>query len=84
MRFFQVDLPENLLRALITLVDEALFKGKESEQVSMLKVCLRSAREVSKENLNTRFLATKGLFPDEGEAPIKADVKEGGDKCRQG
>jgi len=84
MKFFQIELPENLLQALIVLVDEAMFKGKESEQVSVLKVCLRSAREVSKDNLNTRFLAVKGLYPDEGEVPAKVDVKEGKDKCKQG
>jgi len=84
MRFFQIDLPENLLQALITLVDEAMFKGKDSEQVSVLKVCLRSAREVSKENLNTKFLAIKGLYPDRDETPAKVDEEEGKDKCRQG
>jgi len=84
MRFFQIELPEKLLQALITLVDEAMFKGKESEQVSVLKVCLRSAREVSKENLNTRFLAVKGLYPDQDEVPSEVDKEEGKDKCRQG
>jgi len=84
MRFFQVELPENLLQALITLVDEAMFKGKESEQVSVLKVCLRSAREVSRENLNTKFLAIKGLYPDRDEVPTKIDKEEDKDKCRQG
>jgi len=84
VRFFQIELPENLLRALITLVDEAMFKGKESEQVSVLKVCLRSAREVSKENLNTRFLAVEGLYPDRDEMPAKVDKEEGKGKCRQG
>jgi len=48
MRFFQVELPEDLLQVLIQLVDNATFRGSESERVSVLRTCLRSAKEVAK------------------------------------
>jgi len=46
MKLFQVELPEDLLQTLIQLVDNATFRGSESERVSVLRTCLRSAKEV--------------------------------------
>jgi len=46
MRLYQVELPEDLLQTLIQLVDNATFRGSESERVSVLRTCLRSAKEV--------------------------------------
>jgi len=51
MRFYQVELPGDLLQTLIQLVDNATFKGSESERVSVLRTCLRSAKEVEREDV---------------------------------
>jgi hypothetical protein len=74
MKFFQIELPENLLQILKDVVDEAMFKGKESEQISVLKICLRNAKEIPEGSLPTQFLSLAVSCFNQDKVPTKIDT----------